>query len=101
MNSRSPFVAGLLFCPQVLPGPVDIFTEGFCGVQWKIRIPEGLSADQNQVGLTFLQDFFGLEGFGDQSHGPCQNTCFLFDAFGERYLIVRTRGNLCVRDQTT
>src|SRR5258706_5532450 len=80
-------------CPLVLLRPCDVHAELARRPQWEVRIAEQLAREDDDVGLFALDDFVGLEGFGDEAHGTGQHASLALDPLGEGDLIAGPGGD--------
>src|SRR6476646_10545576 len=69
------------------------------GAPWKIRITQGLTRHQDEVGIALRQDRFGLVRVGDEADGAGGDTGFATDSRRERHLVTGRERDRRVRDR--
>ena len=84
----------------ILQWPFDLFPQFGCGLQGEVGVPQELPCQEDQVGLSLLQDSFCLAGFGDEAHSAGEDVCLGPNLFREPYLITFLYRDLGVGHQS-
>src|SRR5699024_11606833 len=68
----------------------QVVSERLSGAEREVRVPQGLTPEEDDVGLPGREDLLSLERFGDQPDRRCRNAGLLPYSGGERAQVART-----------